>query len=467
MIKTVRSFLFERSILIQVGAVLLACQLLAHVLTVAFMIWRFERPDLLSVTSVSTVQAIGWYDVLSKAEPSERASVEAAIKRANPTVSVVAQSSLPPEIDSPAWRSAMFDGLQKAMPELGKKASVIRENGSSIDMIALSFGDGRALLFDPEVGNKRFNLPRLLIPLFVMMMVLPLAVLALWGIKMLTAPLRQLAMSAERFSIDLDPTPLAAKGPDEIVKLAQAFNAMKGRIRQLVDSRSRMLAAVSHDLRTPLTRMKLRAEAQEASDERERTLRDIGTMDRMIGQALSYLRDQASPTRQERADLTALIETVCDDFSDMGKDVQFVGQRHIILECEPDLLTRALSNLVDNALKFGTKAQVSLAMRSASEAVIHVRDNGPGIPDDDKFMVFEPFSRGDSSRTSQGVDGFGMGLAIAQQIIERVGGAITLHDQEPHGLDVQIVLPLRAPVALAKPAPVGGHKHSLAVGSQI
>jgi signal transduction histidine kinase len=445
MIAHMRSFLLDRSILIQIGAVLIACQLVAHAMTISFTMWRFERPDLLTATSVSTVQAIGFYSVLAKAEPAERAVLEKAIQRSHPTVRLAAQGEQLGALGAPAWRNAMLDGLTKAMPEMSEKATALRTSvgDTGNDLIVIRFDDGGAFAFDPEVGKQRLTLPRLVVPLFLSMLALPLVVLALWGVRMLTAPLRQLAMSAERFSIDLDPTPLPAKGPAEIVKLAHAFNTMKGRIRQLVDSRSRMLAAVSHDLRTPLTRMKLRAEAQEDSEERDRTLRDIGTMDRMIGQSLSYLRDQASLAKPERTDLTTLVETVCNDFADMGKTVRFDGQRNIVLECEPDLLTRALSNLVDNAIKFGHKAEVTVAMRSAAEAVIHVLDEGPGIPDDDKFMVFEPFSRGDTSRTFEGTDGFGLGLAIARQIVERIGGSITLHDRLPHGLDVQIILPIK------------------------
>jgi signal transduction histidine kinase len=220
-----------------------------------------------------------------------------------------------------------------------------------------------------------------------------------------------------------------------------------------------MLAAVSHDLRTPLTRIRLRAEAQGDSEERERTLRDIAAMDRMIGQALSYLRDQASPDASERVDLATLAKTVCDDFTDIGKHVVFEGPRHVVVACEPDLITRALTNLIENAVKFGDRAEVTLAMRSASEAVIHIRDNGPGIPDPDKALAFEPFSRGDAARTARGADGFGLGLAIARQIIEKHGGRITLHDNQPHGLDVQVVLPVSPPrvsgsYAASRPQPV-------------
>jgi signal transduction histidine kinase len=440
----IRSLVLNRSILLQVGAVLIICQLLAHFLTISFMLWRFERPDLLSATSVSTVQAVGFYDVLAKAEPAERAAVQAAIERAHPTVSVVQSDQLSAPLPSAARRSIMFDGLVKAMPEIAQKALLIRgeKSGQQDDVIAISLGEGRALVFDPEIGNQRVNFPRLVVPLFISILVLPLAVLALWGLKMLTAPLRQLAMSAERFSIDLDPTPHLANGPAEIVKLAQTFNTMKGRIRQLVDSRSRMLAAVSHDLRTPLTRIRLRAESLPESDDRERMLKDVVTMDQMIGQALSYLRDQASSSTRERVDLHTLLESICDDFNDMGRQASFSGPRNVVLECEPDLLTRAVSNLVDNAIKFGGRASVTLETRSPSEVLIRIEDDGPGIPDDRKFMAFEPFSRGDQSRGAPETEGFGLGLAIAKQIVERHGGQITLHDREPSGLSVRIVMPV-------------------------
>jgi signal transduction histidine kinase len=267
--------------------------------------------------------------------------------------------------------------------------------------------------------------------------------MSLWGLKMLTAPLRRLAESADRFAIDLDPTPLDEQGPTEIRTLARAFNTMKERIRQLLDSRSRMLAAVSHDLRTPLTRLRLRAESLPDSDDKERMLKDVVTMDRMIGHALSYLRDQASPTTRERVDVATLLEAICDDFADTGHKAAFEGPRNVVLECEPDLLTRAISNLVDNALKFGGSAKVILETRSPSDIVIRIEDEGPGIPDDAKFMAFEPFSRGDQARGAPETEGFGLGLAIARQIVERHGGQITLHDRKPRGLTVQIVLPVR------------------------
>jgi signal transduction histidine kinase len=443
MIAKPKAFMFDRSILLQVGGLLIICQMCAHLLTIGFMLWRFERPDLLSATSVSTVQAVGFYDVLAKSQPSERVAVEAAIKRAFPTVTVVDGDNVQSTANNPERRGTMYAGLRKAVPRLTDKTTLIRDtpNGSAGELIAISLGDGTSLIFDPQAGNPRVNFSRAIILLFLTMLVLPLAVLALWGVKMLTAPLRRLAMSAEQFSIDLDPTPFPVKGPAEIMKLSHVFNTMKGRIRQLVDSRARMLAAVSHDLRTPLTRLRLRAEGLVEGEDRERMIKDVETMDKMIGQALSYLRDEASSSIRERVDVATLLSSVCNDFADMGRDARFSGPRNIVLECEPDLLTRAISNLVDNAIKFGGKAIVTLDTPSSSKIMIRVDDEGPGLSDENKVKAFEPFSRGDQARGTKETEGFGLGLAIVKQIIDRHHGEITLHDRQPTGLRVEITLP--------------------------
>jgi signal transduction histidine kinase len=443
------------SILLQAGAVLLVCQILAHGLTIAFMLWRFERPDLLTATSVSTVQAIGLYEALNQATDAERGAIEAAILRAHPTIKIIDASAASEAGREVLSGNDMFEGLLRARPNLRSTAKILSGATGRVDddLIAVPLNNGRLFVFVPEIGERTMTFPRIVGMLFVAMLVVPLAFLSLWGLKMLTAPLRQLSVNADRFAIDLDPTPMAEQGPTEIRTLARAFNTMKGRIRQLLDSRSRMLAAVSHDLRTPLTRLRLRAESLPDSDDKERMLKDVVTMDKMIGHALSYLRDQASQTVRERVDVATLLESICDDFADTGRNATFEGPRNVVLECEPDLLTRAISNLVDNALKFGGIAKVSLQTCSPSDIVIRIEDEGPGIPDHAKFMAFEPFSRGDQARGAPEADGFGLGLAIAKQIIERHGGQITLHDREPHGLNVRIVLPVRGGLeAAVRPA---------------
>jgi signal transduction histidine kinase len=449
MMGKLRSVFGNCSILLQLGAVILLCQIVAQALAVGFVVSRYERPDLLRVTSVATVEALAIHKLFAAAGPDERLILTSLMARSDIPVTAAPSDDLR-TVTGDAGLQHALRGLGLAAPELASRARIVDSAGGP--RLAVNVGSGQAIVFDPRIYGSTVTLPRALVTMQVSIAIVSLGLLSLWAIRMLTAPVGKLAASAARFAIDLDPTPLPETGPAELRKLAHAFNTMRDRIRQLLESRSRMLAAVSHDLRTPLTRIRLRAEAHADSEERERTLRDIAAMDRMIGQALSYLRDQASTDAAERVDLSTLLKTVCDDFTDMGKHVVFEGQRHVVVACEPDLMTRALTNLIENAVKFGTRADVSLAMRSASEVVIHIRDNGPGIPDANKALAFEPFSRGDAARTARGADGFGLGLAIARQIIEKHGGRITLHDHLPHGLDVQLVLPVSATQPQGKPS---------------
>ena len=442
MMARLRSLVGRRSILLHIGAVVLLCQLLAQGIAAAFVIWRFDRPDLLRLTSARTVEAAAIYNLLAVAQPGEQEVVGALLARSNSEIALIPSATLQTLPESAVSDGgSTLRGLILVSPAIGARARPVA-HGASTGAIALDAPGGRSIVFDPSLDERMINLPRVVASLQISLAVVTLSLLSLWAVRMLTAPVGRLAAGASRFAIDLDPTPLPERGPAELRELARAFNTMRDRIRQLVESRSRMLAAVSHDLRTPLTRIRLRIEAQDEGEERDRSLRDIATMDRMIGQALSYLRDQVSPAQRERVDLAALVETVCSDFADTGKDVAFTGQRNIVLECESDLIARAISNLIDNAVKFSGRAEVEVAMRSASEAVVHVRDDGPGIADADKHLAFEPFSRGDASRGAPGADGFGLGLAIARQLVERHGGSITLHDPEPRGLDAQVVLPI-------------------------
>lgn len=455
MTRMLRSLFLNRSILLQLGAALVICQFLAHGLTLTVMLWRYERPDLLNATSVNTAQALGMHRVIEQAPEAERAMLERAIERAMPFIRVLPADAQFAVVSHPAVRNAMFDGLSKARPDIAARASLLKgsSEASADERIAIQMDDGRFLAFNPEDGEPRLTFPRVVITLFLVMVTVPLAVLTLWALGMLMAPLRELARSADRFAVDLDATRLPETGPAELRKLSQAFNTMRERIRQLLDSRSRMLAAVSHDLRTPLTRIRLRLEALPDGDDKERSLRDIGTMNTMISQVLSYLRDQASPSQRERVDLATLLRAICDDFSDTGHSARFKGPRSLVLECESDLLTRAFSNIIDNAIKYGHEARVSLQASQPSEIAIRIEDDGPGIPDDRKSIAFEPFSRGDDARGAMVQEGFGLGLAIARQIIERHGGQITLHDRIPHGLCVQVVLPIQggATVGAKKP----------------
>ena len=267
-----------------------------------------------------------------------------------------------------------------------------------------------------------------------------ITLLSLWATRTLTAPLTQFADAAERFTVGRSDAPLSEQGPVEIGRAARALNEMRARIRAMVDDRTRMLAAVSHDLRTPITRLRLRAEEIEAEPLKRQVIRDLDSMRDMVHSALSFLRDQAKIARHVRTDLPSLIQTLCDGFCDMGRDVGFVGPKHLQIACDPDQLTRALANLIDNGVKFGTSVTVELKNQPGGPVVIEVKDDGPGIAEPERERVMEPFYRGDASRNADGSASFGLGLSIARSVAESHGGTLVLGDGTPKGLVARLTL---------------------------
>jgi signal transduction histidine kinase len=268
-----------------------------------------------------------------------------------------------------------------------------------------------------------------------------IALLSVWAAMTLVAPLTRFADAADRFTLGGSDAPLPERGPREIVRAARALNDMRGRVRRLVEDRARMLAAISHDLRTPITRLRLRAEDIDQVPLRMQVVRDLETMQNMVQSALSFLREQVTTARRETLDLPTLVQTVCDDFADLGHAVGFVGPAHLYLAGDADQLARAVINLVDNGLKFGTAVNVRVTAEPGGEVCIDVEDNGPGISDEEKTRVLEPFYRGDPARSLDGQDGVGLGLSIARSIVEAHDGMLGLHDAQPRGLLVRVRLP--------------------------
>ncbi len=268
-----------------------------------------------------------------------------------------------------------------------------------------------------------------------------LTLLFLWVARALTAPLGRFADAAERFSADRSDVPLDERGPTEIRRLARALNEMRERIRTLIEDRTRMLAAIGHDLRTPITRLRLRAEEIEPLPLRGQVIRDLDTMQHMVQSALSFLREQSVAGNEPvRVDLPSVVQALCDDFADMGRKFSFQGPAHVYIDCDPDRLTRAIANLVDNGLKFGASVSVRLTEQD-DDVLIDVEDDGPGISDDDKRKVIEPFYRGDAARSIGEHGSFGLGLSIARHVVETHHGRIELHDAKPHGLLVRLTIP--------------------------
>ena len=265
------------------------------------------------------------------------------------------------------------------------------------------------------------------------------ALLGLWAARALAAPLSSFAAAAESFSLQTTGTPLPERGPAEIRSLARALNRMRERITTMIDERTKMLAAISHDLRTPITRMRLRAEFIEDPQQRTQTLHDLDQMAAMLTAVLSFLRgaERDAPTR---IDLASALQLIADQFCDIGAKVSYQGPGHALATARPSELQRAITNLVENAVRYGSEVIIRLAVRPEL-ITIEVVDDGPGIADADKTAVLQPFVRGDHARDLNDSTSFGLGLSIAQTIAHAHGGELSLHDRVPGGLVARITLP--------------------------
>jgi signal transduction histidine kinase len=267
-----------------------------------------------------------------------------------------------------------------------------------------------------------------------------LTLLGLWAARALTAPLSSFAKAAENFSLNGTAAPLLERGPEEIRSVAKALNRMHDRITSLIDDRTRMLAAISHDLRTPITRLRLRSEFIEDEVHRRHMLRDLDQMRSMLESVLSFLRNDRRLESITLVDIATTLQLIADQFADMGHRVSYEGPPHAMITARPDDLHRAITNLVENAVRFGAEAAIRLRI-SPQTVTIEVEDDGPGISDARKDVMLEPFVRGDDARTMDESAGFGLGLSITRAIVDAHSGTLSLNDRQPHGLIVRIELP--------------------------
>ena len=274
--------------------------------------------------------------------------------------------------------------------------------------------------------------------------VVSVTLLGLWAARALTAPLSSFAKAAEDFSLNGAADPLPERGPEEIRSVAKALNRMRERITTLIDDRTKTLAAISHDLRTPITRMRLRAEFIEDNTHRSRMLSDLEQMRSMLEAVLSFLRNDRRLESMTLVDIASTLQLVTDQFADMGHKVAYDGPEHAMATVRPDDLHRSVTNLVENAVRFGAETTIRLTV-SPDIATIEVEDDGPGISDSRKDVMLEPFVRGDDARNMDEASGFGLGLSIARTIVLAHHGAMSLNDRQPHGLIVRIQLPVRQP----------------------
>ncbi len=297
--------------------------------------------------------------------------------------------------------------------------------------------DGQRVAFSyrRQVGHL---LPqRLLINLVILF--LAILVLSLIAVHWVTHPLDLLARAADELGKNIHRAPLEEKGSVEMKRAARAFNTMQKRLLEYLESRARIHAAMSHDLKTPITRMTLRAELLEDPELKVKFLKDLEEMDNMVTMSLNLMRGMGNGEPTQTVDISALLESIQEDQMETGGEMEIRQSGEIRYSGKPQALKRAIVNLVENAIKYGQRAVVSVE-DSPEELRIKVRDEGAGVPEDKLALLTEPFYRLETSR-SRDTGGTGLGLAISKAIAEIHGGSLVLSNHPDGGLEVALSLP--------------------------
>ncbi|MDP1633748.1 MAG: ATP-binding protein [Gallionellaceae bacterium] len=306
--------------------------------------------------------------------------------------------------------------------------------------VRLNFKDGSAVLLTipmPPMREPAYTPPT---PLALLVFALCIGLLAWLVARIATRPLRQLADAADKLDISRAGEPLPEQGTNEVRAATRAFNRMQKRLYEDVRERTGMLAAISHDLQTPLTRLRLRLEKLPDEALRNKLVGDMQAMQQMLQEGLELARSMDNGEPVQLLDLDSLLDSLCSDAVEAGQQVEYTEHTPVRLKAHPLALRRALSNLLDNAVKYGQRAEVSLK-RDGRQCRITIRDHGPGIPAELVEQVFTPFYRIEHSRSRE-TGGTGLGLSIARNIVLRHNGELTLANHPAGGLQAEVVLPL-------------------------
>jgi signal transduction histidine kinase len=378
----------------------------------------------------------------AKARLAEPLPTVAKIAGEGGTPSVPSPRPVVPEPDT-AFGSApdWFEMPAHAWPL--SRAAKFRYFGDSGMGLAVLLGDGTWLsTASSKKPTDSFWTSRSAMSLAITAAILSIS--AFYVARGLTRPMRQLATAAEALGRGEPVEPLPENGPDDVRQTAEAFNLMQARLQRFVEERTRTLAAIGHDLRTPITSLRLRTEFVADDETREKMLGTLDELRSMTEAALAFSSDNSGREQTRNVDLTALVESLCDDLVELGQDIAFVEAPKIGYRCRADALKRAVRNLIENAVRYGERARVRIAGTPTAVEIV-IEDDGPGIPPDKLEQVFSPFFRVETSRNRQ-TGGIGLGLSIARDVIRHHGGDITL---------TNIGSGLRATISLPRTAAVG------------
>ncbi len=437
-----RSLANRTAVILLVGLVLIQA--------VGLLLHTFNQFDLVRLARMQEigVRVSSFYRSVALAPPEDR---QGAIREVDPLSRLTATldetpapsdlAPAPPPIQRDLRLSLQFNGIP---PTARWKLLLIRG----------SFSDRRLLISMQLPSGQWLNIPVAIapfMPLSTATFLVPLAIMALataglvaWALRQFSAPMRHLAEAAQRLGTDVNAPPMPEQGPTEVVKAAHAFNTMADRIRRFVRDRTFLLTAIGHDLRTPITRLKLRAEWMDDEEQRGKMLADLDELEGMVAATLAFGRDDAAAESMRPVDLAELLRTVLDEAADArtgGCDLtSYEGPDHQPVRARPVAIKRALSNLVNNALNYGGSARVCLLEPKDGTVTVLVEDAGPGIPPGELERVFEPFHRLESSRNRE-TGGTGLGLPIARNILRAHGGDVVLSNRPSGGVKAAVTLP--------------------------
>jgi signal transduction histidine kinase len=402
----------------------------------------------------NTVMSI--YRTLLETAPEDQAQFIASLHPAHGMK--VALSADPPGgytlTPAPIARLLRADLALVALPpgERPRRFVMLGGFGQRVIVVGVHMDDGRWLnVLMPVPQPRPWNAPNF-VPAFLLGAGLS-ALLAVWAVWRMARPIRVLSAAADRLGRDVNAPPLPQTGSTEMARAAAAFNLMAERIRRFVADRTFLLSAIGHDLRTPITRLKLRTEFIDDEDMRRRLLADVEELEAMVNATMAFGRDVASSEPVGAVDLAVLVRTVLDEASDARPEVSdqlaYEGPEHLTVQSRSLALKRAIANLVGNAINYGGGARVRLDPPAARDPMVPgsrsirivVEDDGPGIPPEELPRVFEPFHRAEASRNRE-TGGFGLGLPIARNILRAHGGDVTLANRPEGGAQATILLPV-------------------------
>lgn len=344
------------------------------------------------------------------------------------------------DLDDPEYSPRPLVIILPPLPTMMRDVlDVRRENLLSSDLrIALRLGGNDWLLVTPKSdGQETVRMIRnVVLPVLAVIMI---AALSIWVARGIVKPLDDLAAAAEKLGRDRELSLVDNFNAPELQSIGSSFNAMQQRLKRFVDDRLQMIAAISHDLRTPLTRLRLFAEYLPDQDQRRQVLSDINDMEAMVSTTLTFASNTLKDEARSNVDLASLLISLCDTAADAGCAIGYEGPDHAELSCRPVAIRRAFANLVDNGCKFGSRVTVRLT-ETAQTLTVTVADDGPGIPDAQREDAFRPFIRLETSRNRE-TGGTGLGLTITRDVILAHQGSVALGDAEGGGLLVTVTLP--------------------------